>query len=254
MKLNLKPAQRLFLCLTPLVTSSVFLALPGFAATLASSEGTGTFSNFSHNPLTIETDKSSNTWKSTNDDQVVAESKTEAVFNLDRSNLSGTKAFSTSVSTVQGDGDGYTETAQSSARLIGYNFRVGAGETFSFDFSEFLHLSTSVDYEPEAANAFGTIAFQLYDNTDSTQPPILLDFLTISSGLNSLDNSDFLDVFQSSSVILNPNGTTSRNFGGNKESANTEVTGRVSRFFERTTSLILREFKSNSAGASCPNR
>ncbi|HEY9829209.1 MAG TPA: hypothetical protein V6D26_01430 [Stenomitos sp.] len=254
MKVNPKLAQRLFLCLTPFVTGSVFATLPGFAATLASSEASMNFSNFSHNPLTVETGKSPNILKSTNDGQVVVESKADAVFNLDTSSPSQTKAFSTSVSTVHGDGSGYSETAQSSARLDGYNFQVGAGETFSFDFSGFLSLKTSVDDESEAANTFGTIAFQLYDNTDSTQPPILLDFVTISSALNSLDNSDFLDVFQSSSVIINPDGTTLKNFGGNKEAASTDITGRVSRFFNRTTSLILKEFKSNSAGASCPSR
>ena len=252
MKLNQKLAQRLLLCLTPLVTGSLFPALPSFAATLAASEATVTFSNFSHNPLTTETQNSPYTWESTNDDQVVARSKAAATFNLDNSNPSQTSASSSSISIVEGNTNDYSQTAKSSARLLGYNFQVGAGETFSFDFSGFLGLRTSVDYSLESANAFGSISFQVYDSNDLDNP---LDFFTISAGLNSLDTSDFLDVFKSSTVTVNPNETNSKTtFGGNQEAANTHVTGLYSRFFERTTNLFFREFKSTSAGAACPSR
>ncbi len=255
MKFKLNLTQRLLLCLTPLVTGSVFTALPSFAATLASSQAEVNFSNFSHNPLTIETQKSPNTIDSNHNGQVVAESNAEAMFSIDPSNPSGTRSFSSSSSRVEGNASDYSQNAQSSSRLEGYTFQVGAGETFSFDFQGLLSLNTSVDYEPETAHAFGTIAFQLYDNTDSTQPPILLDFFTISAGLNSANTSDFLDTFKSSSVIINPNGTNSTTqFGGNQEAANIQFTGRISRFFERTTTLFLKQFESNEAGASCPAR
>lgn len=252
MKLNLKLAQRLFLCLTPLVTGGVFGTLPSFATTLAISEAEGTYTNFSHNPLTVLTQKSPETFESTDNGQVVTKSEADAIFSIEQSNASGTRAFSKSASTVQGDGSDYFETAKSSASVLGYSFQVKAGETFSFDFKGLLNLRTSVDDEPEAANAFGLIAFQLLDLNDLNSP---IDFFTISSGLNSLDNSDFLDVFKSSNVAFNPNETnTTTTFGGNKEVANTSFTGRFSRFFNQTTTLILREFKSNNAGASCPSR
>ncbi|GAB4192041.1 MAG: hypothetical protein Fur006_36000 [Coleofasciculaceae cyanobacterium] len=253
MKLNLKLAQRLFLCITPLVAGSLVATLPSFAATLASSEGNTIYSNFSHNPLSVGTGRSPNTLDSTNNGQVVIKSETEATFNIESSSPSTTRAFSRSASTVEGNSNSdYAETANSSTSLFGYQFQVGAGETFSFNFNGFLNLNTSVDSEPEAANAFGLIAFQLFDSNDMENP---ISFLSITGSLNSLDNSDFLDVFRGSDITLNPNGTSyTTNFGGNKETANTQFTGQFSRFFNRATTLVMREFKSNSAGASCPSR
>lgn len=253
MKFNQKLAQGLFLCLTPLVTGSVFATLPGFAATLATSEATLNFSNFSHNPVTIETEKTPNPSQSTNDGQVVTESKADAIFSLDRSNVSATTANSSSISTVQGDGYGYSGTAQTSARLAGYNFQVAANETFSLDFTGSLKLNTSVDYDSETANAFGNIVFQLLDSNNLNTP---LAFFTISSGLDSLNNSDFLlEPFNSSNVTFLPTQTSyTTSFGENKESVNASFTGRISMFFANTTNLILRQFSSNSTGASCPSR
>ncbi|HEY9607744.1 hypothetical protein [Allocoleopsis sp.] len=255
MKVNQKLVQRLLLCLTPLVTGSVFVALPGLAATLATSQATLEFSNFSHNPLTIETAKTSNTSPSTNtnNSQVVTQSQSDANFTIDSSRPSGTTAFSQSLSTVQGNGSDYSGTAQSSARLAGYNFSVGAGETFSLDFQGLLKLNTSVDSDSEVANAFGSIAFQLFDANDLNNP---LAFLTLTSGLDSVNSSDFLlDPFNSSNITFLPSQTSfTRSFGGNQESANANFTGQLSIFFNNTTQLILREFSSNSAGASCPNR
>lgn len=253
MKFNQKLAQRLFLCLTPLVTGSVFATFPAFAATLATSESTLNFSNFSHNPLTIETEKTPNPSQNTNDGQVVTESKADAIFSLDPSNASGTTTSSTSVSTVEGNGNSYSGTAQSSARLTGYNFQVAANETFTLDFTGSLKLNTSVDSEDETANAFGSIVFQLFDSNKLDNP---LAFFTVSGGLDSLNNGDFLlEPFTSSNVTFLPNQTNfTTSFGGNKESANASFTGRLSMFFSNTTNLLLRQFSSNSSGASCPSR
>jgi hypothetical protein len=248
MKLNLKLAQRLFLCITPLVTGSLVATLPSSAATLSYSEGNTNYSNFSHNPLSGWTEKSRNTFDSTNNGQVVALSEAEATFDVENSSIS-----TRSRSTVEGNSNNdYTQTANSSTRLFDYKFEIGAGETFSFNFNGFLSLNTSVDYEPEAANAFGLIGFQLFDSNDMDNP---LEFLTITGNLNSLDNGDFLDVYKSSYINFAPNETSyTANFGGNKETAHTHFTGRFSRLFDRATTLVMREFKSNSAGASCPSR
>lgn len=253
MKVNQKLVQRLFLCLTPLVTGSVFVALPGLAATLATSQATLEFSNFSHNPLTIETAKTSNTLPTTNNSQVVTQSQSDATFTIDSSRPSGTTAFSQSLSAVQGNGSDYSETTQSSARLVGYNFSVGAGETFSLDFQGLLKLNTAVDSDSEVANAFGSIAFQLFDTNDLNNP---LAFLTLTAGLDSVNNSDFLlEPFNSSNITFLPSQTSfAKSFGGNQESANANFTGKLSIFFNNATQLVLKGFNSNSAGASCPNR
>lgn len=253
MKFNQKLAQHLFLCLTPLVTGSVFATLPSVAATLATSEANINFSNFSHNPLTTETEIIPNSPQITNDGRVITESKANANFSVDSTRPSATTAISSSISTVQGNGNGYSGTAQSSARLTGYNFQVAAGETFSFDFTGSLNLNTSVDSEDETANAFGSMVFQLLDSNNLNSP---LAFFTVSGGLDSLNNSDFLlEPFISSNITFSPNQTSSTtSFGGNKESAITRFTGRVSMFFADTTNLILNKFSSNSAGGSCPAR
>ena len=253
MKFNQKLAQRLFLCLTPLATGSVFATLPSFAATLATSEATINFSNFSHNPLTVDTELIPNSPQLTNDGRVITESKANASFLVDSTRPSATTAMSSSMSTVQGEGNSYSGTAQSSARLTGYNFQVAAGETFSLDFTGSLKLNTSVDSDSETANAFGSIVFQLLDSNNLNNP---LAFFTVSSGLDSLNNSDFLlEPFTSSNVTFIPNQTSSTtSFGGNKESANSSFAGRVSMFFANTTNLILNKFSSNSSRASCPSR
>lgn len=253
MKFNQKLAQRLFLCLTPFVTGSVFAALPGFAATLATSEATLNFSNFSHNPLTVETEINPIFPQITNDGRVITESRAEANFSVDSTRPSATTAISSSMSMVQGNGNGYSGTAQSYARLAGFNFQVAANETFSFDFTGSLKLNTSVDSEDEAANAFGSVVFQLFDTNNLSIP---VAFFTISSGLDSLNNSDFLlQPFTSSNITLLPNQTSNTtSFGQNQESATATFAGRVSMFFTDTTNLILRQFSSNSAGTSCPAR
>lgn len=259
MKLNLKLAQRLFLCATPLVTGSLFFALPSLAATLSSSEASISFSNFSLNPLSannIETFKSPNTPVLSNNGQVTTQARADANFSLNSSNPSGTSAFANSFSRVKGNGNGYTNSVESSARTQAYSFNVGEGQTFSFNFNGLLNLTNSIDSASESANAAGTVVFQLYETNDSGQPLTLLDSFIVDGRISSLDNSDYLDfnVIPSLNVSLNPNTTNTSSFGGNKESANSSFSGRFSRFFDRATSLLLRGFTTDSAGASCPAR
>jgi hypothetical protein len=254
MKFNLKLTQQLFFCLTPLVTGSVFMALPSYAATLATSETRAHFSNFSHNPLLVETTTNPTQLETTNNNQVTTQAQARAAFDRNLSNPSQTTAFTTSSSTVQGNGIGYAENIDSSAVALGYYFQVAAGQTFSFDFNGLLDLATSTDVATETANSYGTVVFQVYDYTDSTQSPVLLDFFTAEGSLNSLDNSDFLTLTNSNYINLGPTSSTSRSFGGNQETARTSFQGRFSRFFDQTRTLILRAFNSNSTGASCPSR
>ena len=256
MKLNLKLAQRLFLCATPLVTGSLFFALPSLAATLSSSEASISFSNFNLNPLTTDTSKNPNTPVLFNEGQVTTQARADANFSINRSNPSGTSAFANSYSRVEGNGNGYTNSAVSSARVQGYNFNVEAGQTFSFDFNGLLNLTSSIDSASETANSAGTVVFQLYESDNSGSPLTLLDSFIVDGRLSSLDNSDYLDfnVIPSLNVSLNPNTINTSSLGGNAESANSSFSGRFSRLFNRATSLLLRGYTTNSAGSSCPAR
>ena len=251
MKLNNKFAQRLVLCAAPLVTGSVLVALPGLSATLANSGSAANFSNFSHNPESVAASADTNAYSEIiNSGALVTQAEAVAAFIPD-SSPSLTQALGASLSTTQGDGDNYLGEAQSLAQFVGYNFTVGAGETFSFDFGGLLGLQTSVDYDSELANAFGTVAFQLYDTTD-TNTPVLLDFFTISGNLDSTSNNDYVDAFQSSNVTLNQNDALT-SFGGKQEAAQSSFMGKLSRFFERAASIALVGFNSNNA-SSCSIR
>ncbi len=259
MKLNLNLAQRLLLCATPLVTGSLFFALPSLAATLSTSGSSINLSNFSLNPLplnSIETFKNPNAPVLANNGQVTTEVRADANFSLDRSNPSGTSAFANSYSRVQGDSSGYTNSVESSARVQAYSFNVSAGQSFSFNFNGFLDLASSIDSAPETANAAGTVVFQLYETNDSGQTLRLLDSFIVDGRLSSSDDSDYLNfnLIPSLNVSLNPSTTNTSSLGGNKEAANSSFAGRFSRLFDRATSLLLRGFTTNSAGASCPNR
>ena len=252
MKLNNKFAQRLVLCAAPLVTGSVLVALPGLSATLANSGSAVNFNNFSHNPESVAAVADTTAYSEIiNSGALVTKADAVAAFIPD-SSASSTQAFGASLSTVQGEGDNYLGEAKSLAQLVGYNFTVGAGETFSFDFGGLLGLQTSVDYDSEAANAFGAIGFQLYDTTDANAP-VPLDFFTISGNLDSTSNNDYVDAFQSSKVTLNQNdGITS--FGGKQEVAQSSFMGKLSRFFERATSIALVGFNRNTASSACSIR
>lgn len=250
MKLKNKFAQRLALCAAPLVAGSVLVALPGFAATLATSTSGVAFNNFSHNPQNVETGAFTDTLTIANGGQVVAEAGADAAFLVNPITPAGTGAFHAGSTIVQGSGLNYIGQADSNASLLGYNFNVGSGETLSFDFFGFFGLNTSYDYQEETANAFGTVAFQLFDVTNTA--PVLLDYFTIFGEVNSESNSDFLDTNTSANVAFDSIETTS--FGGRQEVAQSSFLGNFSRWFERAASVTLVAFNINSSGASCSIR
>jgi hypothetical protein len=250
MKVNLKLATRLSLFVTPLVTGSVFVALPSLAATLASSNAAVSYSNFSKNPLTIYTITDTQTSVLAPDGQVTANAEANAAFITDP-DLPLTQAFNTSSSIVQGNGNNYFGQANSLAGIIGYDFVVGQGETFSFNFNALLDINASSDSLAEKAKANGAISFQLLDTTDSNNT-VVLDFFNLSGQVNTAVSSDFLDVEKSDNFAYNPdNSSFNTSFGGLQESANVSVQGFFSRLFNSVTRLTLAEFKVNEVQASC---
>jgi len=247
MRINQDTTKGLFLFVTPLLTGWCVATSPTLAATLASSEARVNLENFSHNPIGVETFTDTDTQAIATTGQVTADADANALFITDGLDLP-TQASNTSFSTVQGEGIGYFGLAQSLAAVIGYNFMVGANETFSFDFAGFLSLQTSIDSPKfEQAKAEGEISLQLFDTTDSNnwRP---LDFLTVSGKLASLGEEDFLDANESASITFNPNKTSfERSFGGNQELATASVEGKFSRSFDSLTYLTLVEAKTNRA-------
>jgi hypothetical protein len=282
MKLNLKLAQRLFLCAAPFVTGSVLTALPGSAATLAGSGAEFTLSNFSHNPVDTSTftDTKTLTISSVSepeasdglDDaesyaligpsvQVVATANAVSTFPV-ASLPELTQASNVTYSLAQGDAEGtgasysYLGIAESTAQFVGYNFNVGAGETFSFDVAGLFGLYTSRDNViTETTSAFSNISFLLYDTSDLKNP---LDFFTFSALLDNPSAeaanpvNNFLSFAGSENSNFQPEQVAfNASFGEKEQSVFGFVQGTFSRFFDKFTSLMLVGVKSNEASVSC---
>lgn len=285
MKFNLKLAQRLALCTAPLVTGSLFIALPGSAATLARSEAVFSIGNFSHNPVETGTFTSTDTLaisavaepnasgESHNagsseiiPSKAIVAATADAIASFPVAPLPEmTGASNLTFSQASGDGEGntasysYLGVAQSSAQFVGYNFNIGAGETFSFDFASAFNLYTSRDHVAnEATNAFTNLTFALFDTTDLENP---LDFLAFSGQLDSpaTDSGsvafNFLGYSSNGYSNIEPNEVAfNTSFGDKEKSAFGFVQGTFSRVFHKLTSVVLVAFQNNGAAVSCDAR
>ncbi|NEO08203.1 MAG: hypothetical protein F6K51_22625 [Moorea sp. SIO3I8] len=242
--MNKTIAKKLLLFAT--VTGSVLAAAPSLAATFALSKGSFDF-NFSTDPLEVVTLTEADTFVISSGGDVIAEANAVSTFNPDSPNPLK-RARNKSLSTAEGEGSNYRGVAESFAGLIGYNFFVDAGETFSFDFNGFLDLITMIDNPPaESASAEGTVVFELYDSNDLSTP---IDFFALSGNLETLGYDDFLVSAHSDNVFAYNDFT--KLFGGTEEFALADVQGYYERTFETATYLTLVEAKTNKAIVKAP--
>ncbi len=217
---------------------------------LASSEATVEIDNFSDNPQDIRTLADTNTVTFASSGSVIAQADANAIANFDPNNPP--KLISNfSFSKTSGEGSSYSGLAQSQAGVIAYNFFVGDGKPFSFDFNAVLGLNTSIDNpQSESASAAGGLSFNLYDSTDSNNLK-LLDSLTISGNLITPGDGDYLDSQVSNNITLTSN-LKNISFGGIQEAASASVQGQFSRDFANPTYLSLIEVKANQASVAVP--
>jgi hypothetical protein len=252
-------AKRFLLLVTPLATSSALAPLalsiavsPSLAATLASSEARFNIDNLSHNPLSVlaltEASAEDTIVTSDRDTQITVEANAFAAF---LNSQSPPSAYNTSISKVNGDGSNYFGEAKSVAEVIGYNFLVEQGETFSFKFKGSLDLETSIDDpQAEAASATGEISLVLFDSSDEDNLNSL-DSFTVYGDLTTLEDGDFIKYDNSANISLEPSGTSFETSSEMKqEYARALVQGKYSRTFDRLTYLTLVESKSNQASAT----
>lgn len=247
-------AQRFLLLVAPLITGVLaplvigIGASPSQAATLAASKATVELNNFSYNPQAISTLTGTNTFTSVSDTSVTAEADANAIGNFDPNNPpTGFYNFSSSITSSQGSKD--FGLAQSQAGVIGYDFILGSGETFSFDFQAILDLVTSVDNpQLESTSADGSIVLELYDSTDPNNL-LSLDYLTISGHLATPGNSSSLAINRSADISFDSIGTS---IGATEQSNQVSIQGSLSRTFDRETHLTLEEFKTNQASVGVP--
>jgi hypothetical protein len=261
MKLKLDTMKQLVWLAAPVVAFSAIAPAPTQAATLSSSTATVNLYNFSHEPLSvaalIDSDKETN---ATNGN-VAALGTATADFQKNPA-----KATNFSSSTAGGDGFGYTGSAQSFAGVIGYNFQVAKGQTFSFGFDAALNLSTSID-DPsfESANAAGGIAFFLFDasrfDVSKTDPSALTNFdfsdirkgaiasFLLTGNVITPGDEDFLIDVTRGSGFQSASGSD-KDFDGNQEGANFATQGLFSRKFNQDMNLTLVEVKGNYASVT----
>ncbi len=247
-------AQRFLLLVAPLITGVLaplvigIGASPSQAATLAASKATVELDKFSHNPTSVDTITDTNTFTFASNGLVAAEADANALANLDPNNQLG--SFSNfSLSRTSGEGSSYFGLAQSLAGVIGYNFVVGSGETFYFNFQAVLDLATSVDNPKlESVGADGNITLRLYDSTDPNNL-LPLDYLTISGNLATPGSSNSLAIDRSADISFISSETSD---GGTNQFVGVSVQGSLSHTFDRETHLTLEEFKTNQANVSVP--
>jgi hypothetical protein len=168
---------------------------------------------------------------------VVGISTAETFFRLDGTTNQDRGAGSV-INEVVGGGSG--DGLANGLATVGGTFFVAAGEKFSFEFSGYLTLGTTVqNADSQTANAFGRIAFGVYDVSEQ---PVRLDFLEVSGGLDTPGTQDFLNVQTlGSNISLNPHNTNiSRHTGSLDESAFVAISGVYStQPFEQDTLLVL---------------
>ncbi|ERT08428.1 PEP-CTERM -sorting domain protein [Lyngbya aestuarii BL J] len=238
--------QRFNLVLTsiPVLTTLTVTASPSIAATFASSDSIAFLYEFSQTPLSVETLADTETFAFASQGSVDANADADAIFQ--QTLIPYAENYSSAI--ASGEGKEYLGIANSEAAVIGRNFFIEAGSTFSFDFVSVFDLETSIDNPlGEAAIAEGNISFFLFD--DSTEN--IIDYFTISGKLKTAGDGDFLEVQQSSNFLIQD--FEFQDFEGNQEFIYAVYLGQYfSQEFSEDTSLTLVEVKTNSVIVKAP--
>ncbi|MBW4632109.1 MAG: hypothetical protein KME30_09460 [Iphinoe sp. HA4291-MV1] len=265
MKQYLRFAKQFSLLFTPLVATSVLFTSPSRAATSAFSDGELSLTDFSGILFTeFNSDNNADTEAITLGKDDFVDFQNNPVV---ETSTSPAKAFTDVVSSVNGEGRNYTGLVKSNSGIVG-NFDIGAGQTFSFNFSSFLNLGTDIDASPiENAQANGDIAFYLFDTSDISEQALpdfltgLLDdpnsinksplsFFSLSGNVSTLGD-DFI-LSQNSSDITLTNTSKEVDFEGNEEFAFADFTGSFQRYFDKSANVTLIATRRSKARVTAP--
>lgn len=242
MNKNLGLIQNFFLVTAPILASSIFVISPSKAATFAISNSQVGFENFSQIPSDVATFTDTDTLTDGENGRVRAIANASANF-LQIPPL----AVNSNLSLAFGENQDYLGLAESQSEIIG-NFDIEADTNFTFDFSAFLNLETSIDNPPgENARASGDISFLLFDIENNN----VLDFFSLTGNLSTEGENDFIALQKSDRVNISQR-VVDTNFGGNEESLVAFVGGSYKRNFTDETNLALIEFKRNRVRVTAP--
>ncbi|KKD34803.1 MAG: hypothetical protein WAN66_19940 [Limnoraphis robusta] len=221
-------------------------ASPSLAYTFARSAIQGYLDWFSHDPLSTETLTDAEIFTFATNGSVDASAATNAIFNIE---IPPTSARNFSVAEASGFGQEYIGIANSQAAVIGLNFFIEAGSTFSFDFGSRFQLETASDSPVgKTAIAEGNMFVFLFE--DSTEQ--MIDFFTISGRIETAGNDDFFEINSSDNFTSSTAFTSDADYGHNLKLMGGLYFGEFSRYFSEDTSLTLVEIQTNYAMVKAP--
>lgn len=239
---NFKLIKNFLIVSAPILASSVLGISPSKAATFAFSNSEVELTNFSQMPSNVSTALDGDTLTVSKGGMVEAISDADAEFFQAQPS-----ANNSALSLAFGESQDYLGFAEVEAEVLG-NFDLKANTNFSFDFTSFLSLMTSIDNPPiENARASGDISFLLLDIDNNTT----LDFFNLTGNLVTEGDNDFITLQKSDSVTINQ-ALANSDFGGKEESLIASVGGSVERFFTNETNLALIEIKRNRVRVTAP--
>jgi hypothetical protein len=228
----------------------ISLAAPqsALAATLAYSNAQVSFQDFSHlptNPQALATQQVVTTGVAT------ATTQQDAFFCTDSTCGQAGTAGNFSNSQANGAGNGaYFGFGRSSAGVAGYDFMIGAGDTFSFNFAALLQVGTHTDQLPgERATAKSNISFQIFEGGDPNNLT-LLDRLTLSGTAQDAQSNAQLSILNSSPNFTFNSGSLNSQVGATP--ASIFLSGLFSRRFDQATHISLVEIKNTEAAVAVP--
>ena len=264
MRQSLGTFPHFLLLVTPLIATSALLIPPGKAATLATSAGDLSFTNFSESFSTIVKQNQGETSAFSHGGivNVQNQAKTDSTDNPPAASTSA-------LSSASGDSKDYLGLAQTRAKIIS-NFDVDASKPFSFDFNATLDLETSIDESPvENTRAIGDISFLLFDTSDipkqnlsdfvshlldptnSSIQKTPLDFFFLTGNLNILSHNDVITSQKSQNITFSDE-SNQLSFEGNQEIAQASITGSFQRSFNNRANLTLIAVRRNQARVVAP--
>ena len=223
--------------------TSVASALPAKAMTLAGSQGSFSFSNFSIAP--VSTDSSATTFTNTvgSDSGTIAIADADAIFttlpNAGASNFIANSVFSSTLPS--------SALARSEASIIG-NFEIAANQVFDFDFLSNIDLFTSIDRPTDLAAASLDIQYSLFAFDPATSTLNELDFFTLAGNISTPNGADGFSIDNSSAIALTL-ANIAHNTGARQttEDISGQVAGSYRRLFDRSATLTLAEVKAGTA-------
>ncbi|WP_413165423.1 hypothetical protein ACL6C3_03615 [Capilliphycus salinus ALCB114379] len=221
-------------------------ASPSLAYTFARSAIQGYLDWFSHDPLSVETFTDEDTFTFATNGSVDASAATIANFNIE---IPPTSARNFSEAETSGFGQEYIGIAKTEAAVIGHDFFIEAGETFSFSFASRFQLEVASN-SPVGKNAIGEGDISVFLFENSTEE--MIDFFSISGRIETAGNNDFFEINGSDNFIPSTAFTTDRDYGHNLKLMGGLYFGDFSRYFDEDTYLTLVEVKNTYAMVKAP--